>query len=65
MIKASNNDGIWNDTPTTLEIQVLPPWWGTKTAISLYLFSLILLFYVLYKYVSIRVHEKRVLSVER
>jgi len=65
MIKASNNDGIWNDTPTTLEIQVLPPWWATKTAISLYLFSLIILFYVVYKYVSIRVNEKRVLSMER
>lgn len=29
MVKASNNDGVWQDTPTTLTITVLPPWWDT------------------------------------
>jgi signal transduction histidine kinase/ligand-binding sensor domain-containing protein/DNA-binding response OmpR family regulator len=35
-VKASNNDGIWNDVPTTLKITVLPPFWKTKTAFVLY-----------------------------
>lgn len=35
-VKASNNDGIWNDIPTTLKITVLPPFWKTKTAFVLY-----------------------------
>lgn len=26
-IRGSNNDGIWNPTPTTLKIKVMPPWW--------------------------------------
>lgn len=26
-VKAANNDGVWNETPTTLRIRVLPPWW--------------------------------------
>jgi ligand-binding sensor domain-containing protein/signal transduction histidine kinase/DNA-binding response OmpR family regulator len=26
-VKASNNDGLWNDSPTTLKITVLPPPW--------------------------------------
>ncbi len=28
-VRASNKDGVWNNTGTTLEIIVLPPWWGT------------------------------------
>jgi signal transduction histidine kinase/DNA-binding response OmpR family regulator len=35
-VKASNNDGVWNDTPATLVISVLPPFWKTKTAFVLY-----------------------------
>jgi signal transduction histidine kinase/ligand-binding sensor domain-containing protein/DNA-binding response OmpR family regulator len=29
-VKASNNDGIWNETGTPLRITVLPPWWQSK-----------------------------------
>lgn len=28
-VKASNNDGIWNEAGTTLAITILPPWWET------------------------------------
>lgn len=28
-VKASNNDGVWNETPRSLEIRVRPPYWGT------------------------------------
>ncbi|MCK4853700.1 MAG: GAF domain-containing protein, partial [Bacteroidales bacterium] len=29
MVKAMNNDGIWNQTPTTFSFRIKPPWWGT------------------------------------
>ena len=29
MVKAMNNDGIWNETPTTFSFRIRPPWWGT------------------------------------
>ena len=29
MVKAMNNDGIWNQTPTTFSFGIKPPWWGT------------------------------------
>lgn len=29
LVRASNNDGAWNVTPARLEIEILPPWWGT------------------------------------
>lgn len=29
LVKASNNDQVWNEVPATLDIKILPPWWGT------------------------------------
>ncbi|MCQ3974476.1 MAG: histidine kinase [Anaerolineae bacterium] len=29
MVKASNNDGLWNETPKTIRLTILPPWWET------------------------------------
>lgn len=28
-VKASNNDGIWNDAGASIDIVILPPWWAT------------------------------------
>lgn len=28
-VKASNNDGLWNETGTSIQIRVLPPYWKT------------------------------------
>jgi len=28
-VKASNNDGIWNEVPASFSFTVVPPWWGT------------------------------------
>ncbi len=35
-LKASNNDGLWNETPATLQVTILPPWWQTGWAYALY-----------------------------
>lgn len=43
-VYASNADGIWSDSPRTLSIVVLPPFWRTKVAkFLLFLFFFILL----------------------
>lgn len=28
-VKASNSDGIWNETGTSINLIILPPWWAT------------------------------------
>lgn len=28
-VKASNNDDLWNETGTSVQILITPPWWGT------------------------------------
>lgn len=44
-VKASNNDGIWNEEGTSIYLIILPPWWKTWWAYVLYL-SLILVLIV-------------------
>ncbi len=28
-VKASNNDGVWNNNPVTVDVIISPPWWRT------------------------------------
>jgi signal transduction histidine kinase/DNA-binding response OmpR family regulator len=35
-VKASNNDGFWNNDGAVLKIKILPPFWKTRTAFVLY-----------------------------
>jgi len=39
-VKASNNDGIWNEEGISLQIVILPPWYRTWWAYILYLLAL-------------------------
>ena len=35
-VKAANISGIWNETPATIRITILPPWWQSKLAFAIY-----------------------------
>ena len=45
-VKASNNDGVWNEKGDYINITILPPFWKSKFAYLLY--AIILLFSVYY-----------------
>jgi signal transduction histidine kinase/CheY-like chemotaxis protein/ligand-binding sensor domain-containing protein/HPt (histidine-containing phosphotransfer) domain-containing protein len=47
-VKGSNNDGVWNETGTTLELTITPPWW--KTGLARTGFGLIAFFIILFIY---------------
>jgi signal transduction histidine kinase/ligand-binding sensor domain-containing protein/CheY-like chemotaxis protein len=49
-VKGSNADGVWTETPTTLDITILPPWWKTSWAYFLWTLLVSGGLYVLYKY---------------
>ncbi|UZR97425.1 ligand-binding sensor domain-containing protein [Chondrinema litorale] len=36
-VRASNSDGVWNKTGITLDITILPPWWATWRAYTIYI----------------------------
>lgn len=47
-VKASNNDGIWNEKGASLTIIIHPPWWKTWWFYSLCMVAIIAILYSLY-----------------
>ena len=63
-VKASNNDGIWDSSPTELEIKVIPPFWRTNLAYAFYGLLAIGLLWLFWRYTFIRTTEKHQLELE-
>ncbi|MGB2273778.1 MAG: response regulator, partial [Flavicella sp.] len=64
-VKAANNDGIWNDSPTSLFVQIKAPWWKTYWAYSAFLIFIIIVGYFILRFVNERVEEKRIIINQR
>jgi len=64
-LKASNNDGVWNENPLTLKITILPPWWKTNVAIMAYLICFLFFVYLLNRFTRERVEQKAMIRRER
>ena len=63
IVKGTNNDGIWNEEFTKLEIRILPPWWRSAYAYVTYILLGFLLIYGVFRWrVGNLKREKRVLE---
>jgi signal transduction histidine kinase/ligand-binding sensor domain-containing protein/DNA-binding response OmpR family regulator len=63
-VKASNNDGVWNEAGTALALTITPPWWGTwwfRAATAAVMFVLVFTGYRM----RIRSIEERSRELER
>ncbi len=49
-VKASNNDGLWNETPATIKLVITPPWWLTGWFKTVYFFVAGLILFAIYNY---------------
>ncbi len=62
-VKGSNNDGVWNDKPISINIVILPPWWRSIYAYLAYLFVIIA---AIITWVKMRekklIHDKNILE---
>ncbi len=58
-VKASNNDGIWNEEGTRLSIEITPPIWMTWWARLIFALLIILLLYLLVKNYREKEEKKR------
>ncbi|MGC8803532.1 MAG: ATP-binding protein, partial [Bacteroidales bacterium] len=63
-VKASNNDGKWNDKGTSLIIRIIPAWWESIPAKLLYGVIFFLALYFFRKYTLISVHLKNQLWLD-
>ena len=65
LVKAANSDGKWNDTPTELEIIILPIWYKTWWAILLFVLAIAALLVFVFRYTWMRKSMKAELKMER
>lgn len=64
MIRSTNGDKIWSERITSMEIQILPPWWNTVWAHILYALAGILAIYSAYRWSSDRIKRKHRFELE-
>ncbi len=60
-VKACNNDGVWNETGSSIRIIVNPPFWSSKWGYMLYIFLISVIFWIYYRISKIRTAEKSAL----
>lgn len=65
MLKASNNDGIWNEKPLELKITILKPWWRKNWAIFSYAMLFLLGVFLLNHFTRNRIKERELIKNER
>ncbi|MDR1335602.1 MAG: response regulator [Tannerella sp.] len=65
LVKASNNDGVWNETPASLHITIQPPFWQTGYAYALYFAVACGLICLLISYFTIRERDRNSLAIAK
>ncbi|MBN1415684.1 MAG: response regulator [Bacteroidales bacterium] len=58
-VKASNNDGFWNEIPAELKIRVMPPIWKTWWFISVMILLIISSIVLLFRYRVYRINQQK------
>ncbi|MEP2237968.1 MAG: two-component regulator propeller domain-containing protein [Maribacter sp.] len=64
-VKASNNDGIWSDTPATIRFKISPPFWLTIWAYAFYILLLLLIILGVRSYFDLKSKEKTAIRVQQ
>jgi signal transduction histidine kinase/ligand-binding sensor domain-containing protein/DNA-binding response OmpR family regulator len=63
-IKATNSDGIWNEKPHEIQIEVLPPFWRNIWFYGIYIIMVVIGLLLFRRYTLIGVAEKNKLLIE-
>lgn len=69
-VKASNNDGVWNEKGNEIRIEVMSPWWLSGVALFMYvLFILSLVFFLIRWYLKKKEkqdkEQRRIFEIEK
>ncbi|MBN1791762.1 MAG: hypothetical protein JW830_14775 [Bacteroidales bacterium] len=64
-VRGTNNDGLWNDTPTILRIKITPPWWKSRFAFLAYALLALAIIYLYIKWRErVLIREKKNLELK-
>ncbi|WP_158233277.1 two-component regulator propeller domain-containing protein [Reichenbachiella sp. 5M10] len=64
-LKGSNNDGVWNETETTLVLVISPPWWATWWFRTLVVMVSLVLIWRAYQWREQKIRADRVMLNEK
>jgi len=64
-VKASNIDGRWSETISSVHIEILNPWWNTIWAKAFYVIAIAAILYLLGKFLLFRANLLHDLKLER
>jgi len=64
-VYGSNNKGVWSEKPAKVNLTLLPPWYFTPSAKTMYLLLFIFIFYLLTRISIIQIKRKRKLEFNR
>lgn len=64
-VKASNNDGIWNEKGASIQITILPPWWATWWFIAMIICGTSVIIYGIYQYRIREIRKEEVYKQEQ
>jgi signal transduction histidine kinase/CheY-like chemotaxis protein/ligand-binding sensor domain-containing protein/AraC-like DNA-binding protein len=62
-VKSTNKSNVWNDNPTRLTIKILPPWYLTWWAFSLYVITFLIGVFLIFQYYKKKLHWKMELDI--
>jgi len=62
---AANSDGLWSDSPATVQLEILPPWWLTWWVKVLYVILLCSIVWFVYRYIAARIEFRNRLLMEQ
>ena len=63
-VKASNNDGVWNEQGVVLHLTILPPWWKTNWFRALCAMVFVALLWVAYQFRVRQLHHEFEMRLE-
>jgi signal transduction histidine kinase len=64
-VKSANSSGNWDVTESVLIIEILPPWWISKWAYTLYALLIALLIFYIIRFYHLRIKEKNRRKIEQ
>ncbi|WP_290661965.1 two-component regulator propeller domain-containing protein, partial [Ignavibacterium sp.] len=65
LVKASNNDGVWNESGIALRLIIKPPWWNTWWSYIIYGILFLTGLYLVRRYELNRIRLKNQLKLEK
>jgi signal transduction histidine kinase/ligand-binding sensor domain-containing protein/DNA-binding response OmpR family regulator len=64
-VKASNCDGIWSENPIEMGITILPPWWASRIAYTVYSLLFLFVCYLIVRNIIARKNLKHKIQLEQ